>query len=340
MTDKFTELATQVQNSKEGITPEQLKALLEAEMHPAPTQQATVEPAPAPAPQAPVGTPAATPAPAVAPAPAPAAPAPEPTQGQPDFMSLIPERFRSKDVPTSLSNITKQYSELETDLRKQKDEVANLNKLVQSFVEREPAAPPTQVQPTQVEDVSDEGFFEKPTENVKKIAAQMAQSQILAYHMMQEKKKFVEGFKAQHTDFETYREDMQAILRARPDLDRDERNLPMVFELAKQRYNSRMSAMRKELGLDTQTTPAHVEPAPKVDIEAIVKAAYAKAAKDLADGIEARRAASGIQGTSPAVSPEVRVQPRELNQPLTPQDKLIEEMMGSGPKRYSWLDNA
>lgn len=330
MTDKAKELAKQVLDTQEGITPEQLKALIEAEQGKAPaaqpTPQAAAEPASAPAPQAPVGQPAA--------------PA-EPTLGQPNFLDLIPEKFREKDVPTSLGKITKSYSELEAELKKQKDEAANLNKLVQSFMAKEPTYAPTPVAPPMVpapggEEVDDASFFERPTDSVKKIAAQMAAAQIIAYHVQQERQKYVEAFKLQQPDFDRYREDMLAVLKARPDLDRDERNLPLVYELAKQRYAARLNAMRTDLGIQSQLPPQQPQAQqPNVDVEAVTKAAYLKARDDILAEIEARRRASGIQGAAPAVSPESRVQPRVMEKEASPEDQIIQEMLNSGPRKLT-----
>lgn len=319
MDTKAKELAQQVMHTQEGITPEQLKALLDpgtTTTQPVTTQQPAVEPAPAPAPPAPT---------------APAAPA-APVQGEPVDLSLIPEKFRSKDVPTSVKNMTKSYSELEDELRKQKDEVANMQKLVQSFIDREPSyTPAAPAQPVPVApDVDDAAFFEKPTESVKKIAAQMANAQIVAYHIAQQRQAFVDGFKAQHPDFESFRPDIMEILRARPDLDRDEKNLPLVYELAKQRYQQRIAAIRKEIGVagsqpSTTQTPQ--------DPEAIRAAAYEQAKNEIIAELTQRRAASGLQGSSPATSPNDRVQPRVTVQPISDEDKIIQDMLNSGPQK-------
>lgn len=312
MDAKTKELAKQVDENKEGITPEQLKALLEAEAPTnVPTQQAAVEPAPAPTPSAPAGTPTNV----------------DPTLGQPNVLDLIPEKFRASDVPTSLSNIAKSYSDLESELKKQKDETAQLNKLVQSFIEREPVQQSQQVQPKPVE-VDDSEFFERPTESAKKIAAQMAAAQIIAYHAAVERQKYVESFKASHPDFENYREDIMAILKTRPDLDRDERNLPMVYEMGKQRYNARMSTIRKDLGLESQQS----QPS-SVDIETVKKLAYEQALAKITEDLNKRKAALGIQGASPAVAPNARIQPRVTEQQLSPDDQLIQDMLNSGPKK-------
>jgi cell division septum initiation protein DivIVA len=318
MDTKAKELAQQVMQTQEGITPEQLKALLDpgtATTQPTPTQQPAVEPAPAPAPSAPAE---------------PAAPA-APAQGEPVDLSLIPEKFRSKDVPTSLKNITKSYSELEDELRKQKDEVSNMQKLVQSFIDREPSyAPPAGAPPVAPPaDVDDAAFFEKPTESVKKIAAQMANAQIVAYHIAQQRQAFVEGFKQQHPDFEGYRPDIMEILRARPDLDRDEKNLPLVYELAKQRYQQRIATLRKDIGI---AGPQPTTPTTPQDADAIRAAAYEQAKNEIIAELTQRRAASGLQGSSPATSPNDRVQPRVKEQPLSDEDKIIQDMLNSGPK--------
>jgi hypothetical protein len=331
MDAKAKELAEQVLATQQGITPEQLEALLMAgEPNPAPAApaQTPVEPAPAPAPPAPA-----------APA-APTAPAP----GEPNVLNIIPEKFRANDVPTSLKNITKSYSEMEDELRKQKDEVANLNKLVQSFIEREPApyapplAPPTPVAqvPAQGQaEVDDAAFFEKPTEAVKKIAAQMANAQIVAYHVAQQRQAYVSDFKAQHPDFDNYRNEIMEVLRIRPDLDRDERNLPIVYELGKQRYTQRMASMRRELGLEPARPAGQPAAQTPVDMDAITKAAYDKARDSIIAEITQRRSVQGIQGSGPATSLDARVQPRVKEQPLSEEDKIIQDMLNAGPKKLT-----
>jgi hypothetical protein len=160
----------------------------------------------------------------------------------------------------------------------------------------------------------------------------MAAAQIIAYHVQQERQKYVEAFKAQNQDFERYREDMMAILRARPELDKDERNLPIVYELAKQRYATRLAAMRNDLGIQQSQAS---QPTPPVDMDAVTKAAYLKARDDILAEIENRRRASGIQGSSSAVTPEVRVQPRVTEKELSPDEQIIQDMLNSGPKRLT-----
>jgi hypothetical protein len=314
MDAKAKELAQQVQETKEGITPKQLEDLINADIQQ--PNQAAAEPAPAPTPSAPAVTPAQA----------------EPAQGQPDVLNLIPEKFRAGDVPTSLSNIAKSYADLETELKKQKDETANLNKLVQSFIEKGPEASPAPIPTPRDADVDDQTFFERPTEAVKKIAAQMAAAQIIAYHAATERQKYVEAFKTSHPDFESYREDIMAILKTRPDLDKDERNLPMVYELGKKRYVERMSMMRRELGLESTPTPT---PVSTVDVDAIKKAAYQEALANITDQINKRKAASGIQGASSAVTPDTRVQPRVKEQALSPDEQIMQDMLNSGPKKLS-----
>lgn len=317
MSDKAKELAKQVLDTQQGITPEQLKALIEAEdQTPTPINQVPAEPASAPAPQASTAQPVKT----------------EPVS-EPNVLDLIPEKFRAKDVPTSLTNITKSYSDMEADLRKTKDEMANLNKLVQSFMTKEPAyAPPAPVATTAVDgEVDDASFFERPTESTKKVAAQMAAAAIVAYHVQQERQKYVDAFKTKTPDFENYREDMMAILKTRPDLDKDERNLPLVYEMAKQRYANRLQAMKADLGLVQTQQPA----ASPVDLDALRKAEYLRARDDLIAEVAARRQASGIQGAGPAGSPDSRVQDRVTGKVLSDDDQLIQDMLNSGPKKLT-----
>lgn len=327
MADTLKDLEQNVEDRKTGLrSADELKAFFDGVTgNTAPEQAPAAEPAPAPA-LVPTAPP--EPAPVAEPTPAP----PEPAKGEHNVMDLIPEQFRDKDVPTSLGKITKSYADLQAELTKQRDELANMNRLVKSVMEKEPQYVPQQPVATgPADDIEDSAFFENPKEAVSKMAARIAATQILAYHTAVQKQAYVDNFKAQNSDFENYREDIVAILRARPDLDKDERNLPLVFELAKQRKVQRLVEMKTQLGI--QVPPS----APALDLETIKKEAYESAMKAITEGIAKRQAASGIQGGSTPVQPNTRVQPRVTEKPLTAEDSLMQELLNSGPKKLTLL---
>jgi len=290
----------------------------------APPQQTPVEPATAPIPPS---------APAVPPVePVPQAPAPptEPVRTEPNILELLPEKFRDKDAATSIQKITKSYSDIEAELQKQKDELAQMNKLVQSLSQPSstPQIPAAPTAPGIGDDVDDTQVWEKPKESVIKLASKVAAAQILAYHELQERVKYVEAFKQSHPDFDSYKEDMMVILRSRPDLDRDYHNLPAVYEASKARYSQRLSEMKSKMGLETPAPP------PPINVEEIERRAYEKARKAIEDEFAKRQAASGIMGSGTPVSPDARVTPAPPAKPKSVADQVIEDMLASGPKKF------
>ncbi len=329
MSDKtIQDLEKQVQDTGMGLhDPKQLAALFGSvgtNAQPAPPQQTPVEPATAPIPPS---------APAVPPVePVPLAPVPpaEPVRIEPNILELLPEKFRDKDAATSIQKITKSYSDIEAELQKQKDELAQMNKLVQSLSQTSPAPHiPAAAAPGIGDDVDDTQVWEKPKESVIKLASKVAAAQILAYHELQERVKYVEAFKQGHPDFDSYKEDMMVILRSRPDLDRDYHNLPAVYEASKARYSQRLTEMKSKMGLETPT-PAQ----PSINMEEIERRAYEKARKAIEDEFAKRQAASGIMGSGTPVSPDVRVTPAPPAKPKSVADQVIEDMLASGPKKF------
>ncbi len=329
------DLAKQVIDSQAGLmSVDDLKVFFD-DVPPAPNpiNQTAVEPAPAPAPPASTVTPT-TPV--------------EPVVSQPNVLEFVPEKFNDGNTVTSVQKLTKSYGELEAELRKEREEKANLNNMLQNL-SNQPVPEPT-FQPTipqaidDVDDVEDSMFFDKPKEATtrvserisKKVASEVAASMLIAYHnaLTEASKRiqFVEAFKAQHPDFGKYREDMAAILRARPDLDKNAQNLPMVYEMAKARYTARLNSMRQELGVAPAPSDTPPAPAPTqlTEAELIEKAKAAILAE-----IGRRKAASGITGGVPPTSPQVRATPTVTEVPKTAEDQIFDEMMGSGPNRLT-----
>jgi hypothetical protein len=253
----------------------------------------------------------------------------------------MPEKFKDVDDVTSTKKLVKSYADLEAELKKEKEERGNLDRMVQNLstppVSTEPVVP---IVPTvEDEDVDDSLFFEKPKEATmrvsKKVASEVAAAMLIAYHNAlteaSRRVQYVEAFKAQTPDFNEYREDIASILRARPDLDKKAENLPMVYEMAKSRYRARLDKMRKELGV------APVEPTPPAPIQVTMtnEELVEKAKAAIIAEIQKRKAASGITGGVPPQSPTERGTPVVTLTPKTPEDAIFEEMRDSGPKQLS-----
>jgi hypothetical protein len=282
-------------------------------------------------------------APPVIPAQPPAAPGPE----QPISLESIPEKFRDKDLNSSLSKWEKSYAELERELKKQKDDVANLNNLVKTLSDKakipEPIATtppiPAPVQQLPEDDVEDSMFFDKPKEASTKVAARVAAAAIIQYHTAMERQKFVDNFKAQHPDFENYREDMFAILKTRPDLDQNPANLPMVFEMAKQRYAKRLEDMKTAMGIPSPSPAPASTPAPAIteeQMEIIEQRMMEKAKAALLEEAKKRRAAQGTLGGS-TTTPAEKATPTQTVKPKTEDEVIFDEILASGPKAANFL---
>ena len=320
MPKTLDDLAKQVMDTQAGLmSVEDLKVLFEeVPQVQNPIQQTPVEPV-APTPQVPAE-------PTVQPT--------EPVLEKPSILGIIPDKFKDVDEKTSVEKLAKSYAELEAELKKSKGEKEELAKLVNTLSSTPQVTEPIQpsIPGTPSEEVDDTLFFEKPGEASRKIATQVAANMLMAYHQSileaQKRIKFVEEFKATHPDFETYREDVAFVLRARPDLDKSYTSLPAVYEMAKHRYATRVDKMKESLGLQPQTEPA--QPAkPAVDDAALVERVKAV----LVEEIKKRRAASGIQGGSTPSTPATRTEPVVKTVPKTPEDEIFEEMLKSGPAR-------
>ena len=321
------DLAKQVIDSQAGLmSVEDLKVFFEdVPIAQAPINQTPAEPVIAPAPQASTETPA---------------PVAEPVVSQPNIFEFMPEKFKDVDAKTSVNKIVKSYGDLEVELKKEREERANLDKMLQNLSTPAPLVDDTPMQPQMgnidQEEVEDSLFFEKPKEATKKVASQVAAAMLIAYHTAlteaQKRVQYVEGFKTNHPDFNDFREDMAMILKARPDLDKRVEALPMVYEMAKARYKSRLDKMRKELGVQPESIPisSPIIPAQSTltNEELIEKAKTAILAE-----LQKRKAASGITGGVSPVTPTDRTQQTITQKPKTQEEIIFDEMMGSGPKK-------
>ena len=287
-----------------------------------------------PAPAAPV-QPVVEPTPALT-AVAPTAPVPvipESPMGEP-ILNLFPDKFKDKDVQTSVTKMTKSYTDMEAELRKEKDEKANMQKILDSL-----SAPrsvtPAPIQAPQDDDIEDAQFFEKPKEMVAKMVERIAAQKILQYHADMERARYIEGFRTQHQDFDQMRGEILEVLAARPDLDKDQRNLPIVFEMARQLKVRKINDLKASLGLATPS----LQPVQPASIQAQMPLDREKLKEELMEAIRAelqkRKSASGIQGGSAPVNPSDRLSPAPVVKPMTEEERILQEMMDSGPKTLS-----
>ncbi len=318
------DLAKQVIDSQEGLmSVEDLKTFFDDKPQATnPVNQVAVEPVSAPAPQASPVPPVTT----------------EPAVSKPIIPASVPEKFRDEDAMASLDKLSKSYAELEAELNRERGERANLDKMLQNL-----SSPPLETLPTapvgdlDQEEVEESLFFDKPKEATKKVASQVAAAMLIAYHNSlteaSKRVQYVEAFKAQHPDFADYREDMAAILKSRPDLDKRVDSLPTVYETAKARYRARLDKMRKELGVSepTQPTPPAVQSRSTLTDEQLIE----RAKTAILEELKKRRAASGITGGTAITNPTERGQPVVTEKPETPEDKIFKEMLSSGRGKLS-----
>jgi hypothetical protein len=312
-TKTLDELAKQVVDTQAGLmSVDDLRVLFDGEPTPAPEPQTPVEP--------------------VVVAPEPVSPV-VPVEPTPTIPTPVPPT-----IPTPKPG-QKSIEEYELELQTARQEKEDAIKLYNSMVIPSQPEPVQPVAP--VEEDDDTAFFEKPTEASRKVARKEVATALMAYHQSlleaQKRVNFVNEFKSSHiADFDTYREDMAFVLKARPDLDKNYTSLPTVYEMAKQRYKMRIGKMRADLGIIEQpvVAPAPVTPPPALDEAALIE----KVKNILAEEIRKRKSASGIQGGSNPVSPATRTEPTVRVAPLTPEDAIFEEMLKSGPRRFELGD--
>lgn len=260
----------------------------------------------------------------------------ETRQEEPLISEFIPEKFRDKDPKVAMQKWHKSYSELESELARQKDEMSNLNKIVKTLSEPEPRPITTPTQPIVQaidDDVEDSTFFDKPKEATSKIAAKIAAQTVLQYHNVMERARKVQDFRGLHKDFDELRSEMTDILKARPDLDQNVDNLPYVYDTAKKMRTKKLEQMREALGIQPSITPQPA-PAPVTTVTAeqmveIEKKAFDKAKEALLEELKRRRAASGNLGST-TTTPSARTQPTTTTKPKSDEDVVMDEMMAAG----------
>jgi len=317
------DLAKDVLDSQEGLKSiEDLKSLFETPQIPEgvqqPVSQQVVEPTNAPAAVAPT---AQVPPQQV-----------EPPKGEPNILEALPDKFRDRDVLSSVEKMAKSYTELEADLKREKDEKANMQKILDSLSSPKQTTIQPNIQVPKEEAIDDAQFFETPTTAVTRIAERIAAQKILQYHSDMERARYIEGFRSQHPDFDAVRQEVLEVLAARPDLDKDQRNLPIVYEMAKQFKARKLSDLRTSLGLTNTPAP---QPAPQQDLPVDKDKMKEELLEAIKVELQKRKNASGIQGGSAPVNPINRLNPAPAQKPMTLEDQVIADMMSAGPKKLA-----
>lgn len=293
-----------------------------------------------------------------APEPQPVTPALAP-QVTPDILEALPEKFKDKDVQGALQKAVKSYTDLESDFRRQTEELDKLRVIVSAVANTpgmiSPTAPQPVRQPTSVqrpgantqgidleEDIPDSDFFEKPGEAVTKktrqeafkLANEIVAQRILEYHDWNTRQILIKDFRKDHKDFDSVKNDMITIAQARPDIDQmpPEQSLPILYDLAKERQKLQLEALKKTLGIPE---PGIVQPTPPAAAQpaANVEQIKAEVLAQIAEEIKRRKAASGITGSSPATTaPQIRAAEIPVEKPKTYAEEVFDRMLAAGAK--------
>jgi len=342
MPKTLEELAKQVEQGQSGLQSlDDLVALFAEEPIPAQT----------PTPEPPV---VAAPAPSTAQAPNPQVTPPVNSgQGEPneDILKRVPDKFRDKDLPSSLEKTVNSYLALEQESTRTKEELLRLRELVENLSRPVPASnqlmqPNAQVATPQegaddFADIDDVSVLERPKElilrMVDKRAAQIAAAAVGQYHQMQvdqlRRSQIIEQFKAAHSDFDTYVDDMRAVIQARPDLNQRTDSLPVIFDMAKERYRKRIETQRTQLGIVDHTPQQLFTEEMK---QSLLVEATEKAKREILEEVRKRRAASGtLPGSTPNTMQSI-VEEKPKDKPMTYEEKVFNDMMTSGPNKPGW----
>lgn len=283
-----------------------------------------------------------------------APPAAQAGEGEPkidDVLGLVPEKFRDKDVRSSVEKMGKSYTELEQQFQKQQEEVARLKEFVDSYMApKRPDAPMTQQPIPRVgapigeesQSFEDVDYLERPGEVIPKVAEAVAKKLVdqgiqnfYQYLIVEaQRQKILGDFKQAHPDMDTYVKDMQDIVAERPDLNKSLDSMPLVYEMAKRRYQKRIDDMKSQLGLQQSTPGAAPTNQPTANVD--VKAQLRQALKELVEENQKRKAASGIVGGSATTTPGQRTDDTLREKPMTEEEQIFEAMMKSGPKSLSF----
>jgi hypothetical protein len=310
------DLIKQVSDTGQGLSPQDLDALL---------KEVSVDPDIPTAQQAPAGQTEQPPTP--------------PPKVEPNIQEFLPEELRDADAKSSAHKVTKTIADLKETLRKREEELAALQSLSQL---PPPVAASRMPQPTTTgvveEDLDDAAYWEKPKESIgktvrqeaTKIATAVAATMLDQYHQLQYRQRQIDEFARVTPDFELYREEMAAIARQRPDVEKLPNALSILYSAAKTNQARKADALRKQLGLDQKPaeTPAPVQQNEDQIVE--------KVKAQLLAAIEKRRAAAGLAGGTTPSNPSERAADKVTAEPKTYDDEVMEGMLGSGPQKPLW----
>jgi hypothetical protein len=261
-----------------------------------------------------------------------------PANGQPDdILTQIPDEFKDKDVPTSLGKMTKSISETRSAMDRQAREIQELRDLVETLRQPEPSqfnqqqqgnANSSQQRPDEDpdSDIDDTMIIEKPKEMVRKIAqreaARIAIAALSQYDTGARRERQIEAFRATHPDFDSVKDDMAAVVKDFPQLNRDPNALPKIYDLAKKRAEKRTAELRASLGTNV----------PQLSEEEVVSKAVDRIKAEIAK----RRSASGIPSTGQGITPNQRMTPQTRTVPKTADEEIFDEMLNAGPAKLSF----
>lgn len=288
--------------------------------------------------------------PSVAPAPAePAPPAGEPAKGQADLMNLVPEKFRDKDEAASLNKMVKALQEAEASLTQKSQELSQLQNVVQELSTKpsqpvptyQPMYPKTEPKKGEPEpEIDDASFFENAVENSRRIAREEARKATVEglreYDTFSIRRNTLERFKVDHPDFDNYRNEFVEACRMHPEWDNDLSALPKLYEAARAIAQARARVINPQP--QPQSQPVIDVEKLKAEIRAELEASsYDKARQDILNEINRRKAATGIISSTSAVTPQDRINAPGKTREMTAEEKILDEMMKSGPKALDVL---
>jgi Holliday junction resolvase RusA-like endonuclease len=259
----------------------------------------------------------------------------------------VPEKFRGSDEAATLDKMLKALQDAETALTQSNQERSQLQNIVQDLSKRpreefRPQTQTTQTAATVVkkeeseEEIDDATFFDKPVELSRKIAAQVAREiareeatkTVQHYDTFATRRSVLERFKETHPDFDNFRSEVVEVCRMHPEWDNDLNGLPKIYEAAK----TLAIAKAKAVSTSSPQVNINVEEL-KAQIKAEVEAeAFNKAKQAIIDEVKKRKAASGILSSTNTATSSDRASSGSKTTEMSPEDKILDEMLKSGPK--------
>jgi hypothetical protein len=230
----------------------------------------------------------------------------------------------------------------ESSLNAQKEQIAQMQLLLQELVKRsqvtEPAAPKPAVIPNNpLDEVDDQAIIEKPKENIVKLVQGILKVVLPAafseYDVQVGKRQAMDQFRKDHADFDELRPIMRQIVLENPSVNDDVSALPRVYQEAKNRKIAMLEAMRKDLNIQPPA-PVVTPVSPAIPEEEML----AKLEQRIVEKIRKRRAA--LVATSPTtepVQPVTRQTPAPAAAPKTEADIMFDAMMKAGVPSSGFL---